>query len=205
MNDRYAPMPEPQVLASPDPEPAVGHANPPSLAPIEGETAMPATEPEPAERLRTEDMPWIPTSPGKSFRPLRFDAGGWSELMRLEPGSLVARHRHTGHVHALTCRGLDGSWKPGRSSARATTSMRPLGWSMPGSPSVTVPASCISRSSVRSNISTPKTRSSTSPTPDLSAAPIWPGVSSTTPNRSPRSSGSPAGMKLCCRPALTSR
>jgi 2,4'-dihydroxyacetophenone dioxygenase len=66
---------------------------------------MPATEPEPAERLRTEDMPWIPTSPGKSFRPLRFDAGGWSELMRLEPGSLVARHRHTGHVHAFNLSG----------------------------------------------------------------------------------------------------
>ena len=28
---------------------------------------MPSPEPEPAERLRTEEMPWIPTSSGKSF------------------------------------------------------------------------------------------------------------------------------------------
>ncbi len=66
---------------------------------------MPTTEPEPADRLCTEKMPWIPTSAGKSFRPLRFDVDGWSELMRLEPGSQVARHRHTGHVHAFNLSG----------------------------------------------------------------------------------------------------
>ena len=37
-------------------------------------------------------MPWMPTGPGKTFRPLRFAADGWSELMRLEPGSAVAVH-----------------------------------------------------------------------------------------------------------------
>jgi anti-sigma factor ChrR (cupin superfamily) len=95
----------PDRLASPDREPAAGQANPLSLAPIEGETAIPATEPEPADCLRTEGMPWIATSPGKSFRPLRFDVDGWSELMRLEPGSLVARHRHTGDVHAFNLSG----------------------------------------------------------------------------------------------------
>jgi len=57
------------------------------------------------EPLRTEDMAWVPTGPGKSFRPLRFDADGWSELMRLEPGSVVERHRHTGEVHAFTLAG----------------------------------------------------------------------------------------------------
>lgn len=35
-------------------------------------------------------MPWIPTGPGKSFRTLCFAADGWSELMRLEPGSSPA-------------------------------------------------------------------------------------------------------------------
>jgi hypothetical protein len=50
-------------------------------------------------------MPWIATGPGKSFRPLRFAADGWSELMRLEPGSSVALHRHTGEVHAFNIRG----------------------------------------------------------------------------------------------------
>jgi 2,4'-dihydroxyacetophenone dioxygenase len=56
--------------------------------------------------LDTEQMEWIPTGPGKSFRPLRFESGGWSELMRLEPGSVVALHRHTGEVHAY---GLSGT------------------------------------------------------------------------------------------------
>jgi hypothetical protein len=36
--------------------------------------------------LATGAMDWIPTGPGKSFRPLRFEADGWSEPMRLEPG-----------------------------------------------------------------------------------------------------------------------
>ena len=55
--------------------------------------------------VRTEDMAWIPTGDGKSFRPLRFDPDGWSELMRLDPGSVVGLHRHTGEVHAFTLAG----------------------------------------------------------------------------------------------------
>jgi 2,4'-dihydroxyacetophenone dioxygenase len=50
-------------------------------------------------------MAWISTGPGKSFRPLRFAADGCSELMRLEPGSAVALHRHTGEVHAFNLAG----------------------------------------------------------------------------------------------------
>jgi hypothetical protein len=46
-------------------------------------------------------MPWILTGPGKSFRPLRFAADGWSELMRLEPGSAVAVHLRTGRAGSL--------------------------------------------------------------------------------------------------------
>jgi 2,4'-dihydroxyacetophenone dioxygenase len=56
---------------------------------------------EPARPLDTDGMPWIPTGPGKSFRPLRFTADGWSELMRLEAGSVVGLHRHTGELHAF--------------------------------------------------------------------------------------------------------
>ena len=33
---------------------------------------------EPARPRDTDAMPWIPTGPGKSFRPLRFAADGWS-------------------------------------------------------------------------------------------------------------------------------
>ena len=53
---------------------------------------------EPARPIDTDQMPWIPTGPGKSFRPLHFAVSGWSELMRLQPGSAVAVHRHTGEV-----------------------------------------------------------------------------------------------------------
>jgi hypothetical protein len=66
---------------------------------------MPKVTPEPALPVDTDGMPWIATGPGKSFRPLRFAADGWSELMRLEPGSSVALHRHTGEVHAFNIRG----------------------------------------------------------------------------------------------------
>jgi hypothetical protein len=66
---------------------------------------MPHVTFEPARPLDTGTMPWIPTGPGKSFRPLRFAADGWSELMRLEPGSAVAVHRHTGEVHAFNLAG----------------------------------------------------------------------------------------------------
>ena len=60
---------------------------------------------EPARPLDTDGMPWIPTRPGKSFRPLRIAADGWSEVMRLEPGSTVALHRHSGEVHAFNLAG----------------------------------------------------------------------------------------------------
>jgi 2,4'-dihydroxyacetophenone dioxygenase len=63
------------------------------------------TAPELALPLHTEDMTWIPTGEGKSFRPLRFEANGWSELMRLEPGAVVSLHRHTGDVHAYNLSG----------------------------------------------------------------------------------------------------
>jgi len=60
---------------------------------------------DPAFPLDTDAMPWIPTGPGKSFRPLRFEPGGWSELMRLEPGSGAPLHRHSGEVHAYCLSG----------------------------------------------------------------------------------------------------
>jgi 2,4'-dihydroxyacetophenone dioxygenase len=60
---------------------------------------------DPAFPLDTEAMDWIPTGPGTSFRPLRFEASGWTELMRLEPGSEVPLHRHSGEVHAYCLTG----------------------------------------------------------------------------------------------------
>ena len=60
---------------------------------------------QPADPLHTEGMAWIPTGGGKAFRPLRFEADGWSELMYLQPGSVVPLHRHTGEVHAYNLSG----------------------------------------------------------------------------------------------------
>jgi 2,4'-dihydroxyacetophenone dioxygenase len=66
---------------------------------------MSAPAPEPANPLQTADMPWIPSEPGNSFRPLRFATDGWSELMRVEPGYAVGLHRHSRPVHAFNLAG----------------------------------------------------------------------------------------------------
>ncbi len=52
-------------------------------------------------------MPWIPLGGGESFKPLRFlpDDGGRVLLLRLEPGTVVPRHRHLGEVHAFNIAG----------------------------------------------------------------------------------------------------
>jgi 2,4'-dihydroxyacetophenone dioxygenase len=52
-------------------------------------------------------VPWVPLTHGKSFKPLRFLSGnrGFVELLRLEPGSAIPTHRHTGEVHAFNLEG----------------------------------------------------------------------------------------------------
>jgi 2,4'-dihydroxyacetophenone dioxygenase len=54
-----------------------------------------------------DSIPWIPLGPGESFKPLRFLAheGGRVLLLRLEPGTLVPKHRHLGEVHAFNLAG----------------------------------------------------------------------------------------------------
>lgn len=69
--------------------------------PIDAATFLPA-------RIADEaDLPWIPLSAGKSFKPLRFfsDNRGFVELLRLEPGAAIPLHRHTGEVHAFNLSG----------------------------------------------------------------------------------------------------
>src|SRR4051812_47301051 len=66
---------------------------------------MSRTAATPTSPLPTDDMPWIETGPGESFRPLRFDEGGFSELIRLEPGNVAPRHRHTGEAHLFNLQG----------------------------------------------------------------------------------------------------
>jgi quercetin dioxygenase-like cupin family protein len=57
--------------------------------------------------IAADTLPWVPLGPGKSFKPLRFLAAdrGFVELLRLEPGQAIARHRHTGEVHAFNLQG----------------------------------------------------------------------------------------------------
>lgn len=57
--------------------------------------------------LDPDKLPWVPLGPGKSFKPLLFlpDDRGWAQILRLEPGTVIARHRHTGEVHAWNLRG----------------------------------------------------------------------------------------------------
>jgi len=60
-----------------------------------------------ARLARSDAVPWVPLGPDKAFKPLRFLAGdrGFVELLRLEPGSVIPRHRHTGEVHAWNLAG----------------------------------------------------------------------------------------------------
>ncbi len=48
---------------------------------------------------------WVPLRQGVSFRPLRFASDGYSLQLRVEPGTTISRHRHTGEVHAYNIRG----------------------------------------------------------------------------------------------------
>ena len=61
----------------------------------------------PARAVGHGTVPWVPLSPGKAFKPLRFlrDDRGFVELLRLDPGEEIPLHRHTGEVHALNLEG----------------------------------------------------------------------------------------------------
>jgi len=52
-------------------------------------------------------LPWIPLGPGESFKPLRFlpNDRGRVLLLRVEPGTVIGRHRHFGEVHAYNLSG----------------------------------------------------------------------------------------------------
>jgi hypothetical protein len=54
-----------------------------------------------------ESLPWIPLGPGESFKPLRVfrEGDGRVLFLRLDPGTLVPKHRHLGEVHALNLSG----------------------------------------------------------------------------------------------------
>jgi 2,4'-dihydroxyacetophenone dioxygenase len=59
------------------------------------------------ETVDTNLLDWIPLERGLSFKPIRFfaDDTGYQLLLRLEPGTVIPRHRHTGEIHAFNLRG----------------------------------------------------------------------------------------------------
>jgi 2,4'-dihydroxyacetophenone dioxygenase len=66
-----------------------------------GEPTMNAS----AYPVDTAAMPWIDLRPGVAFRPVRFGDDGWTLQLRVEPGTTIARHRHSGEVHAFNISG----------------------------------------------------------------------------------------------------
>jgi 2,4'-dihydroxyacetophenone dioxygenase len=61
----------------------------------------------PARIAAAKDTPWIPMSPEKSWKPLRFleNGRGFVELLRMKPGAIMPLHRHTGEIHAYNLAG----------------------------------------------------------------------------------------------------
>lgn len=59
--------------------------------------------------LPTDDRLWVPLDPGVWTRPLSFDVthGSYIHVMRVTRQGIIARHRHTGPVHAII---LKGEW-----------------------------------------------------------------------------------------------
>ncbi|MFK7943967.1 MAG: 2,4'-dihydroxyacetophenone dioxygenase family protein [Paracoccaceae bacterium] len=59
--------------------------------------------------LEDDDM-WISHREGVSFRPIAFNTsqGGWTNILRMAPGTQMPRHYHTAVVHGFT---LQGEWR----------------------------------------------------------------------------------------------
>jgi 2,4'-dihydroxyacetophenone dioxygenase len=57
--------------------------------------------------IEDAEAPWVQLAPGFCFKLLHApsDDETWVELLRLEPGTVIPRHRHTGEVHAYTLAG----------------------------------------------------------------------------------------------------
>jgi 2,4'-dihydroxyacetophenone dioxygenase len=56
------------------------------------------------------DVPWVPNGQGLSFKPLHYApaAGWWVNLVRVEGGGHISRHRHLGPVQGYV---LQGAWR----------------------------------------------------------------------------------------------
>lgn len=79
---------------------------------VQGCEAMTTSDGVPETIIEPSAVEWIPLGDGEWFKPLGFGPGGWRRLLlRLRPGTRVARHRHRGEVHAINVAGhrrIDG-------------------------------------------------------------------------------------------------
>jgi 2,4'-dihydroxyacetophenone dioxygenase len=71
--------------------------------------ALPGFEPADLQ-ISENDMPWVPNGQGLSFKPLHFSpaAGWWVNLIRVERGGHISRHRHLAPVQGYV---LQGAWR----------------------------------------------------------------------------------------------
>jgi 2,4'-dihydroxyacetophenone dioxygenase len=60
--------------------------------------------------VHSDELPWVPQGERVWFKPLRFDlaTGRWINLLKVEGGGKVNRHRHTGGQVMGYC--IEGSW-----------------------------------------------------------------------------------------------
>jgi quercetin dioxygenase-like cupin family protein len=58
-----------------------------------------------ANPISSQMLDWVPLRPGISMRPLHFEADSYALQLKVDPGTVVTRHRHTGIVHALNLSG----------------------------------------------------------------------------------------------------
>ncbi len=65
----------------------------------------------PDQAIADADVPWVPLSDGVSYKPMRFDfsSGVWVNLLQIQPGARLGRHRHNGGPVLAYC--LKGSWR----------------------------------------------------------------------------------------------
>jgi 2,4'-dihydroxyacetophenone dioxygenase len=71
--------------------------------------ALPAFD-VPDLEISQDDVPWVPNGQGLSFKPLHYSAAGgwWVNLIRVEGGGHISRHRHLGPVQGYV---LQGAWR----------------------------------------------------------------------------------------------
>jgi quercetin dioxygenase-like cupin family protein len=64
----------------------------------------------PDRAVNADSVPWVGLAEGVEFKPLRFDftSGVWVNVLRVQPGAVLGRHRHNGGPVVGYC--IEGRW-----------------------------------------------------------------------------------------------